>query len=89
MLTTSSGKHLAAISHAHIVSVMYKIITSARATDDLSIRFDRDRGRRQPELTNNKTQRVKFHLKTLLKDVFGFSECQEKSYFRIGVKTNT
>ena len=28
-LTTSSGKHLEDISHAHIVFLMYKLITSA------------------------------------------------------------
>ena len=38
----SSGKHLEDISHAHIVSLMYKLITSAEDTDDLSIGFDRD-----------------------------------------------
>ena len=41
----SSGKHLQDISHAHIVSLLYKLITSARGSDDLSIGFDRDRGR--------------------------------------------
>ena len=39
-LTTSSGKPLEDISHAHIVSLMYKLITSARDSDDLSIGFD-------------------------------------------------
>ena len=58
-LTTSSGKHLKVVSHAHIVSLVYKILTSARGCDDLSIGFDRDRGRRQRELTNNKTQKGK------------------------------
>ena len=52
-LTTSSGKLLEAFSHAHIFSLMYKLITSAKDTDDLSIGFDRDRGRRREELTNN------------------------------------
>ena len=41
-LTTSSGKHLDDISQTHIVSVMYKLITSSRHADDLSIGFDRD-----------------------------------------------
>ena len=39
-LTTSSGKHLEEVSHAHIVSLMYKLITTAKECDDLSIRFD-------------------------------------------------
>ena len=42
-LTTSGGKHLVDINHAHIVSSMYKLIFSARDTDDLSIGIDRDR----------------------------------------------
>ena len=34
-LTTSSGKDLEVINHAHIVSSMYKLITSAKDTVDL------------------------------------------------------
>ena len=52
--TTSSGKHLEDISHAQIVSSMYKLITGARDTDDLSIGFDRDCGSIQREKTINK-----------------------------------
>ena len=39
-LTTSSGKHLEDISHAHIISLLYTLITSAKDSDDLSIGFD-------------------------------------------------
>ena len=84
--TTSSGKHLEDIIHAHIVSLRYKLITSARETDGLSIGFDRDRGRRQRELTNNKTQKVKFDLRNMLKDLFGFAEHQEKATFGLAYK---
>ena len=49
-LRTSSGKHIEEISHAHFVSLMYKLITSSRGSDDLSIGFDRDRERRKREL---------------------------------------
>ena len=56
-LTISSGKHLEDITHAHIVSLLCKLITSVEDTDDLSIRFDRDGCRRQQELTNNKNQK--------------------------------
>ena len=52
-ITTSSGKHLENTDHAHIVSLMYKLLTSSKVSDDLSIGFDRDRNRRQRELTNN------------------------------------
>ena len=62
-LTTSSGKHLENIDHAHIVCLLYTLITSSKGSDDLSIGFDRDRGRRQRELTNNKTQKGKYHVR--------------------------
>ena len=52
-LTSSSGKHLEEISHAHIVSLLYKLLSSSKDSDDLSIGFDRNR-RRKNELTNNK-----------------------------------
>ena len=42
-MTTSSGKHLEDNSHAHIVSLMYKLISSSIGCDDLSLGFDRDR----------------------------------------------
>ena len=53
-LTTSSGKHIENIDHAHIISLMYKLLTSSKDSDDLSIGFDRDRTRRRNELTNKK-----------------------------------
>ena len=51
---TSSGKHLEDIGYAHIVPLMYKLITSAKDSDDLSMGFDRNRGKRRDKLTNNK-----------------------------------
>ena len=45
-LTTSSGKHLEDISHAHFVSLVYKLITSAKDPDELSLGFGRDRWRK-------------------------------------------
>ena len=68
-LTTSPGKHLENIDHAHVVSLMKKLLTSSRGSDDLSIGFDRDRNRKQRELTKNKTQKGKFHVRIYLKDV--------------------
>ena len=85
-LTTSSGKHLENIDHAHIVSLMYKILSSSKVSDDLSIGFDRDRNRRQRELSNNKTQKGKFHVRIYLKDVFGFAEYQEKGTYGLSYK---
>ena len=85
-LTTSSGKHLEKIDHAHIVCLMYKLITSSKGSDDLSIGFDRDRGRRQRELTNNKTQKGKNHVRIYPKDVFGYAGYQEKGTYGPGYK---
>ena len=85
-LTTSSGKHLEEISHAHIVSLMYKLLTSSKDSDDLSIDFDRDRGRRKRELTNNKNVKGIYHIRIYLKDIFGFAEHQEKGTYGLGYK---
>ena len=85
-LATSSGKHLEDVSHAHIVSLMYKLITTARGCDDLSIGFHRDRTRRRNELTNNKNVKGKYHVRIYLKDVFGFAKHQEKATYRLGYK---
>ena len=85
-LTTSSGKHLENIDHSHIVSLMYKLLTSSKGSDDLSIGFDRDLNRRQRELTNNKSQKGKYHVRIYLKDVFGYAEYQEKATYGLGYK---
>ena len=85
-LTTSSGKHLEEISHGHIVSLMYKLLTSSKDGDDLSIGFDRNRGRRKNELTNNKTIKGKYHIRINLKDIFGYAEHQERGTYGFGYK---
>ena len=85
-LTFSSGKHLENIDHAHIVSLMYKLLTSGKGSDDLSIGFDRDQNRRQRELSINKNIKGKYHVKIYLKDVFGFAEYQNKGTYGLGYK---
>ena len=85
-LITSSGKHLEDIRHAHLVSLMYKLITSSKDSNDLSIGFDNSRNRRRDELAYNKNIKGKYHLKIMLKDVFGFAECQEKATDGLGYK---
>ena len=85
-LTTSSGKHLENVDHAHIVCLMYELLSSSRDSDDLSIGFDRSRDRKKPELINNKTQKGKYHLRIYLKDVFGFAEHQQVGTFGLGYK---
>ena len=78
-LTTSSGKHVAHASHGYIVSLMQKLITSAENTDDLSIGFGRDRGRRQRELTNNKNIKGKNHVRIRFSVDFWFCRAIKKS----------
>ena len=85
-LQSSIGKHIEEINHAHIVCLMYKLITSARNTDDLSIGFDRDRDRRKRELNNNKYLNGKFQVTFMLKDIFGFAQHQEKGTYGLGYK---
>ena len=84
-LTTSSAKHLEDISHAHLVSLIYKLITSSKDSNDFSIGFDHSRNRRD-ELALNKNIKGKYHVKIMLKDVFGFVEHQEKATYGLGYK---
>ena len=65
---------------------MYKLLSSSKGSDDLSIGFDRDRTRRRNELTNNKNIKGKYHIRIYLKDVFGFAEYQEKGTYGLGYK---
>ena len=85
-LTTSSGKHLENIDHAHIVSLMYKLLTSSKGSDDLSIGFARDRTGRRNELTNNKNIKGKYHVRIYLKDIFVYAENQQKATYGLGCK---
>ena len=85
-LTTSSGKHLEEISHAHIVSLMYELLPSSKDSDDLSIGFDHNRDKRKRESTNNKNIIGKYHIGIYLKDIFGFAEYQEKGTYGLGYK---
>ena len=73
-ITTTSGKYLEDIQHCHIVFLMYKVLTSTEDFDDLSICFNRDRNRRQREVTINKNQKGKFHVRVMLKTVVAFAE---------------
>ena len=85
-LSTSSGKHLEDIGHAHLVSLMYKLITSSKDSNDLCIGFDNGRNRRKDELALNKNIKGKYHVKIMLKDIFGFAEHQQEATFGLGCK---
>ena len=75
-LTSSGGKHFEIFGHAHIVFLMCKLITSSGNSVDSSIGFDRNPGRRQEDLTNNKKLKGKYHVRINHKDVFGFAKHQ-------------
>ena len=85
-LTTSSEKHLEEVSRAHIVSLLYKLLTSSKDSEDLSIGFDRSRDRRKRLLTDNKTIKGTCLVRIYFKDNFGFVEHQEKAIFDLGYK---
>ena len=85
-LTTSSGEHLEEISHDHIASLLYKLLTSSKDSEDLSVGFDHSRDRRNCELTVNKIVKDKFHVRICLRDIFGFAEHQETATFGLGYK---
>ena len=77
ILTTSIGKLLEDNSHAHLVSLMYKLLTSSRGSDDLSLGFHRRRAVRRDDLALNKNKKSEYHLRIMLKDVFAIAECQK------------
>ena len=85
-LTTSSGKHLEEINHAHIVSLMYKLLSSSKGSHDWSNGFERSCDRRQREFTINKNIKGTHHVRFYLKDIFGFAEHQETATYGLGYK---
>ena len=85
-LTTSTWKHLEDFTHAQLVSLMYKLITSSKDSDDLSIGCDRSRNRKRDKLAQNENIKYKYHLKIMLMDVFCFAEGQEKGINGRGYK---
>ena len=85
-LTSSNRKHFEEFIHAHIACLMYKLISSSKHCNDLSIGFDKDRNRRQKKLTNNKNLKGKFHVRNMLRDIFGFAEHQQKTTYGLGYK---
>ena len=67
---------------------MYKLITSNKNSEDLSIGFDRSRNRRKDELALNKSVKGKYHVEVMLKDNFGYAEHQKKATYGLGYKVN-
>ena len=65
---------------------MHKPINSFEDTDDLSYDFDRDRNRRQQELTTNKRVKRQHSVRFYLIDVFDFGKQQEEATNGRGLK---
>ena len=57
-LTGSSGKEIGGIDNAHVICSMYKLISSSRDSDGLSIGFERSIEAQEKEMTNNKTTKA-------------------------------
>ena len=85
-LTSSSGKQLEGLSHAHIAFLMYKLITSPKDTDNLSFGFDRNRNRKQQESTINKKTKGNYHVRIMLSGCFWICRTSRKNYIRLGFK---
>ena len=56
-MTSASGKESEEIYKAHGICYLYKLISSSRDSDGLSIRFHRSIETRERALTNNKTNK--------------------------------
>ena len=91
-LTTSLGKHLEKVDNLHPISLMYKLLTSTQQTSQLMYGFEESENTRRLELTNHKTEKGTFFVRTKLKDLVGFAD-QEKIPYGLGytltLKRNT
>ena len=65
---------------------MYKILSSSRDSDDLSIGFYRNIEARERKLTNKKTTKGHYHVRIFLKDVLSFAKHQDKRTCCLGYK---
>ena len=62
-LTTSSGKHLEKVDNLHLISLMYKLLTSTKSTSQLMYGFEENLSVRRQELTNNKNEKGTFFVR--------------------------
>ena len=85
-ITTSWDKHLQDVIQAHIVSLMFKLMTIVKKFVDLSFEFDRDRNRGRDDLTHNKNIKSKYQPRIILKVVCDFVEHLETATYGLGSK---
>ena len=91
-LTTSSGKHLEKVDNLHLISLMYKCLTSTKSTSQLLYGFEESETIRRQELTNNKNEKGTFFVRIKLKDLFGFADQVKITYglgYTLTLKRNT
>ena len=62
-LTSSSGKEIKETDNAHIICLMYNILSSAKDNDDLSVGFHGSTEARERELTINKSTKGNFNVR--------------------------
>ena len=86
-LTISSGKETEETDNAHVIRSMYKIISSSRDSNDLSIGFHRSNEAQEIELTDNKTTRGIYLFRTFSKDNFDFAEHHDNCTNGLGYNT--
>ena len=72
------------IDNAHYISLMHKLISTSRDSDDLSIGFHKSTEAGKRESTNNKSIRENYHVRIYLNDVFGFAEHQDNCTCGLG-----
>ena len=82
-LPSSTGKETEEIDNAHLVCSLYKLISSKRDSDNLSIGFQRSIEARERELTNNKTTEGNYHVRIYLKDAFGCAKFQDNCTYEL------
>ena len=85
-LTSSSSKETEEIDNAHVICLMHKLLSMSRDIDNLSIGFHGTNAVRERELTDNKTTKGNYHVRSYQKDVCGFAGHHNKCTFSLGYK---
>ena len=65
------------VDELHSISIMHKLFTSKKQTSELMFGFEESVAIRRLELTNSKTEKGTFFVKSRLTDLLGFPD-QEK-----------
>ena len=85
-LTSASGKELEEIDSTQIICSMYKLISSSRDGDNFSIGVHRSTEARERELSKNETTKGSYHVRIILKEVFGFQNIKKMLHMDWGIQ---